>query len=86
MHISYCYVLLFSAVQVRARSSRSTPNDLSPPGNENLPSTSMSNRKSTGASRKSIRSQITIATSTADTNNTSSKSNQSSNKTKHIFS
>jgi hypothetical protein len=74
------------AVQVRTRSSRKTPNDLSPNGlNENSSNAMMMNdRKSTGASRKSARSQITIATSTTDTSNTSSKLNRSS-KTIEIY-
>ncbi len=62
---------------MRTRSSRKTPNDLSPTGNnENSNATVMSDRKSTGASRKSVRSQITIATSATDMSNASSKSNQ----------
>ncbi|CAF1376385.1 unnamed protein product [Rotaria sordida] len=70
----------YSTIQIRTRSTRSTTSDFSMSGNNENPSshmTMMSERKSTGASRKSIRSQKTIATASTDmsrTSNTSSKS------------
>ncbi|CAF3697980.1 unnamed protein product [Rotaria sordida] len=69
----------YSTIQIRTRSTRSTTSDFSMSGNNENPSshmTMMSERKSTGASRKSIRSQKTIATASTDMSRTSSTLNQ----------
>lgn len=69
-----CFVF-FIATQIRTRSARQ-PNDLSTSGNNENPlnnnSIQTSDRKSTAASRRSVRSQKTIATSATDMSNTSS--------------
>jgi hypothetical protein len=66
------------ASQVRTRSARRTPNDLAATGHNDNSSnnvSAMTDRKGTGASRKSVRSQRTIATATTDMSITSSKLN-----------
>ena len=63
-------------MQIRTRSTRTTVSDLSRKRNgENLSNnlTTISERKSTGISQKSVRSQKTIATATTDTSHTSCK-------------
>jgi len=66
----------YSTSQVRTRSGRKTPNDLTTTGNNENPSNNnavISERKSTVASRKaSSRSQRTIATASTDMSSTSS--------------
>jgi hypothetical protein len=65
------YYIFCIAIQVRTRSARK---DLPTTGqNENTLTTS--ERTGTGTSRKSVRSQKTIATSSTDMSNTSGKFN-----------
>jgi hypothetical protein len=71
-------ICFYIASTVRTRSSRKTMNDVATTGHNEISSNSMmpmADRKGTGASRKSVRSQRTIATATTDMSTTSSKSN-----------
>ncbi|CAF4900225.1 unnamed protein product, partial [Rotaria sp. Silwood1] len=70
----------YKTIQIRTRSVRTTTSDYTTSENNGNPSSHMSERKSTGASHKSIRSQKTIATASTDMSRTSNDSSISGTK------
>ncbi|CAF3973510.1 unnamed protein product [Rotaria sp. Silwood2] len=71
----------YSSIQIRTRSTRTATSDYTTSRNSENPSSHMmSERKGTGGSQRSIRSQKTIATASTDMSHTSNGSNKSGTK------